>query len=239
MKNLFDKVKNIIDRIQNYLKTLTFRNVVILIFGALIILVILNLLLLPKNTEILTINDNQTITDGTGKVVSFYNSYDNDVSKGAGNYVTIYVADLKNITGAQIKDLVARVLAKKGLNASSTSVSIKQMTDVPIAGQDLSDNTGLDPTDPSTFIGKAPDAIGYKYTTEPTDTTSVSDFVTQNPDGTELYTMIKVSDNSYTVILKNGYTEAQFRKDVLSQLTDGNQVQLEFIDIFKFKESNL
>ncbi|MFS8131002.1 MAG: hypothetical protein ACMG57_03415 [Candidatus Dojkabacteria bacterium] len=238
MKNFFDKIKAQVDRVRNYLKTLTFRNVVILIVGALLVLGILNLLFLPKTPDtILVINDNQTITDGTGKVVSFYNSYDNEVSKGSGNYVTIYVNDLKNITGAQIKDLVARVLAKKGLKASNTSVSIKQMTDVPTEGNDLSNNQTFDPTDPSTFVGKAPDAIGYKYSTEPTDTTSLSDFVANNPAGSELYSILKVSDNKYTVILKNGYTEAQFRKDILSGLTDGNQAQLEFIDIFKYKET--
>lgn len=230
-------MRNLIERIKNYLSTLTFKNVILLALSALFVLIIINFIVTPpQNNNVLTVNDNQTITNSTGQVISYYNFADNDVTSGNGKFITIYVENLKTITGPEIKSLIARVLQKKGLRERDVTINIEQMNDIAEEGFDYTSQEGaFDPTDPSTFIGKTPEELGINFTSEPIEGLTFAQFAATNPPS-EFYDIIIVSPNVYTIILKNGYSEVEFRDELLSSFHN-EAYQLEFIDIYKYKET--
>ena len=230
-------MRDLIEKIKNYLSTLTFKNVILLSLGALFVIVILNFIVTPPAiNNVLTVNDNQTITNSEGQVISYYNFADNDLTGGGGKFITIYVEDLKGITGPEIRALIARVLQKKGLRERDVSINIEQMSDIDEEGFDYTKSENdYDPTDPSTFIGKTPEELGINFETEPIEGLTFAQFASTNPPS-EFYDIIIVSPNVYTVILKNGYTEIDFRDDILSNFADEG-AQIEFIDIYKYKET--
>lgn len=232
------KIRNFIEKLRTNLKGLAFKNIIALIVGAIFALLIVNVLLIPRNTEnnlILNINDDQTITDENGLVVSSYEYSDNKETGGAGNMVTIYVEDLSTISAAEIRALKKTVLDKKGFKEENTTISIEQMDDSNDTGFDYTRSTTFDPTRPSTIKGKTREELGIKFDTEPIEGLTFSEFVDTNPS-TESYDIERRSANSYIVILRNGYTEARFRSEVMGELSGTDPAQIEFIDIFKYKE---
>lgn len=239
MKNLKQNFNKLKENIKDYFSKITFRKGVIILGGIFFVLFIINSLLTVKNNNTdntLIVGSDNTVKDSTGKVVSYYDIISPTTVGVIGSKVIIYVDNPNTATSGQLKALAAAILASKGLNEDQVSILLKKTPEDIGPGGDFTASTdSFDPTDPSTFAGKDLNNI-IKYDAEPMN----MDFKTYAAINTNSddFAISKDSDTVYTVILKNGYTQDDFQKQILNQLTSTNGVQINYIDLSQNKANS-
>ncbi len=146
--------------------------------------------------------------------------------------LTIYADDPSKLSPVQTEQLIQVALKNANLSRAQAYIVINPVDSLSdIAEFPADSDEYVDPTDPTTFTGYGKD-LKYNRTFDAEELTNgtytFSQWAEQTRPSNLDYAVYKESEYAYIVILKYGYTKADFERDVLSQFENTDELVFEY-----------
>lgn len=213
------------------LKKIQFKYVLVAGVAVLLVLVLLNAILSRTDSPRLPGTTLDTEELGITQIATYEKK---NSETGEQQLLVVYVEDADSLSESQLRSLIAQAARREGVDLDNVRVVIQEMSDEN--SEDYPDpaeaNRKIDPTNPNTFpdYGNTDYSGELKFTSEPIEGITFDQFVTINNPATDEYEIGKNSDGSYLVILKQGYTEAEFKEQVLGNFPDASGLTIKYFD---------
>lgn len=178
-----------------------------------------------QNTGGLILNEDHSINTSNGNLVAVYKlsaNYENINLK----VITLYVTDINNISASDLKAMKDKILSKENLSEKEVYFNVQQFNELADRSTEDTLNTDnlFDIQDPTTYSNVPKN---YEYSEEIINVPFKA-YVRAVQPRTEKFDIYEQSENKYLVVLKQGYTELEFRRDYLSQFLQTENLSFEF-----------
>lgn len=207
------------------LKSLKFSSAIAIVLVLIAVILIIRAVTIPQPEIGEPITYISTTTGSQVEVVA----YQNNQAVISSYQLVVYVDETATLTSRELLSIEAEAIRKAGLPASQTKVTIKQRVEL---GDDYSEADifqTFDPTNPLTYPDYNPNIAPVLPQPKPV-ANNFDIFVTQDMAITDLYEVSKDSEGKYTVILKAGFTEPEFRELMSKAYAESSQYTFTFID---------
>lgn len=209
---------------------INFSLTVVLFLSLIVLLIILYVILFqlnnPNNSDLI-FNDNGAVTDSNGGVVATFTISEKLPNLGI-RVINIYVPDLVNVSGSDLARLKRGLLLSEGLSEENVYIVFNKFYEFSeIPTENYVSEKPFDPYDPTSIIPDGyldledQDLVGLDFT-------KYVNAVQPRTDNFDIYVQ---DNNTFLIVLKNGYTEVKFREEYFSQFSGIQTLAL----IFKTK----
>ncbi len=218
--------------LKNFVKNLNFKVLVILLVVVIVVSQIIRLALSSTSRPGTPLSDAAGISQDTS-----YVAIEPTQVAGGGvenrKLIVVYVEDLDVLTSAEIKRLISIAAKTEGLVEGEYRVVIEEYEDdVPLKVDDayLLDPGAIDYTDPLTYAEYGNTALNHyadpNVIYEGFTSVTFAEYVGEGSIADEYYEIYPRGNNTFLVVLKLGYTQTLFEKEVLASFTNSGNPQI-------------